>query len=52
MNGATMGGLVMMGISVVWFFGGLAAGIIFFYPPVMFILGLGSFIKGCLGNDD
>jgi hypothetical protein len=35
-------------VAVVWFFGGLAAGYIFFYPPVMFVLGLIAVIKGLL----
>ncbi len=29
-----VGGLAMMLLAVVWFFGGLAAGFIFFYPPI------------------
>ena len=28
------GGLTMMAIAAVWFFGGLAFGIIFYYPPI------------------
>ena len=40
------GGLTMMAIAFVWFFGGLCIGIIFFYPPILFIIGLYSFVKG------
>jgi hypothetical protein len=40
------GGLLMMVIAVVWFFGGLALGRIFFYPPILFIVGLVGFFKG------
>jgi len=36
----------MMIGATLWFFGGLAVGIIFFYPPVLFIIGLGVFFKG------
>ena len=41
-----MGGLVMMVIAAVWFFGGLAIGIRFFYPPILFIIGLVGFVRG------
>jgi len=41
-----MGGLAMMGIAVVWFFGGLAFDIIFYYPPNLFIIGLVGFVRG------
>ncbi|MDC3379051.1 hypothetical protein OAX78_02055 [Planctomycetota bacterium] len=42
----TLGGLIMMIVAVVWFFGAMSQGIIFFYPPVMFLLGLCAFCKG------
>ncbi|WP_254506496.1 hypothetical protein [Anatilimnocola floriformis] len=45
-DSSILGGLALMAISVVWFFGGLAAGFIFFYPPVLFIIGLVVMIKG------
>jgi hypothetical protein len=47
-DGTVIGGVLMMLVAVVWFFGGLAAGYIFFYPPVMFVLGLIAVIKGLL----
>jgi hypothetical protein len=40
------GGAVMMLIAVVWFFGGLAVGIIFIYPPILFILGIAAMVRG------
>ncbi|MCA9058966.1 MAG: hypothetical protein KDA85_10720 [Planctomycetaceae bacterium] len=43
-------GAAMMGGAIVWFVGGLFADIIFFYPPVMFVIGLVTFIKGMLGK--
>lgn len=46
-----LGGLLMMVIAVVWFLLGLAADIIFFYPPILFIIGLFAFLKGIVtGN--
>ncbi|MFN7292793.1 MAG: hypothetical protein ACK5YR_08020 [Pirellula sp.] len=47
-DGTVIGGVITMLVAVVWFFGGLAAGYIFFYPPVMFVLGLIAVIKGLL----
>ncbi len=34
--------------AVVWFFGGLAAGIIFFYPPILLIIGIIAIIRGVM----
>jgi hypothetical protein len=41
-----LGGLAMIAISVVWFFGGLALGIIFYYPPILFIIGIFVLLRG------
>jgi hypothetical protein len=41
-----MGGIAMMVIAVVWFCGGLLFDFIFFYPPILFIIGFGVLIKG------
>jgi hypothetical protein len=41
-----VGGIIMIIIAVVWFFAGLAADRIFFYPPVLFCIGLYALIKG------
>lgn len=48
-SGGLLGGLAMMGIAVVWFCGGLMADIIFFYPPILFIIGLVTCFSG-MGN--
>jgi hypothetical protein len=40
------GGIVMMVIAIAWFGGGYAAGFIFYYPPILFLIGLYAFIKG------
>jgi hypothetical protein len=45
-------GLLMMLGAVVWFVLGLAADRIFFYPPILFILGIASVVKGCLGQTE
>src|SRR4029079_2605600 len=46
-----LGGLAMMAIAVVWFVLGLACGYIFFYPPILFVLGVIGFVKGLMtGN--
>jgi hypothetical protein len=49
-NAGVVGGLLMMLLAAVWFFGGLAVGIIFFYPPILFIIGLVALFKGLSGN--
>jgi phage FluMu protein Com len=41
-----LGGLAMMGIAVLWFFVGLACGVIFYYPPILFVIGLVGFFRG------
>ena len=46
-----IGGIIMIAIAIIWFFVGLAAGYIFFYPPILFIIGIYALIKGLLqGN--
>ena len=49
---AVGGGLVMMVIAVIWFVVGLAAGILFYYPPIMFVLGFVGFIRGLFGHSE
>jgi hypothetical protein len=46
-----VGALMMLG-AIVWFCAGMALDIIFFYPPIMFVLGLISFVKGLMGRED
>jgi hypothetical protein len=41
-----VGGLIMMTIAVVWFVVGYAAGYIFYYPPILFIIGIFALVKG------
>ncbi len=51
-NGGVAGGLLAMVAAVVWFVAGLAADRIFFYPPILFLIGLCGFFKGLAGGDD
>jgi hypothetical protein len=52
-NPAVVGtGLLMMLGAAVWFGVGLLAGWIYFYPPILFVLGLGTVLKGFWGGRD
>jgi hypothetical protein len=51
-NGGVAGGVLAMVVAVVWFIAGLAADRIFFYPPILFIIGLCGFFKGLAGGGD
>jgi hypothetical protein len=51
MNAGVIGGVLMMVIAVVWFVVGLHLGWIFFYPPILFVIGIAAFIKGLVGHD-
>jgi hypothetical protein len=46
-----LGGVIMITISVFWFFAGLAADRIFFYPPILLVIGIYAVIKGVLGGN-
>jgi len=51
MKKGVLGGVVMMVIAIVWFFGGLSAGYIFYYPPILFVIGVVALVKGLVkGN--
>ena len=41
-----IGGILLMVVSVIWFVAGLFFDIIFFYPPILFLIGLAAFIRG------
>jgi hypothetical protein len=51
-NSGALGGLLMMVIAVVWFVLGLMANRIFFYPPILFVIGLISLFKGLFGGGE
>lgn len=50
-NGSVVTGILMMVGAAVWFFGGLAVGVIFFYPPVLFVLGFIALVKGLMSKE-
>ena len=51
-NGGVLTGILMMVGALIWFFGALAVGVFFIYPPILFIVGLVTFIKGLSGNSE
>lgn len=51
-NGSVLSGFGMMVGAVVWFFGGLALGRLFVYPPILFFIGLFTMISGFFGEGE
>ena len=51
LDAGVIGGLAMMGIATVWFIGGLAMGILFYYPPILFVIGLFGFLRGMFSGN-
>ena len=45
-------GVLMMVGAVVWFIAGLALGWLFYYPPVLFVIGIITFFRGLAGHED
>jgi hypothetical protein len=45
------GGLAMMVGAVVWFILGLYNGWLFYYPPILFVMGVIAFVRGLMGKD-
>ena len=45
-SGSVITGVLMMVGAIIWFVVGWAGGVIFFYPPILFIFGLITFFKG------
>ncbi|HVG93067.1 MAG TPA: hypothetical protein VND21_01375 [Planctomycetota bacterium] len=41
-----LGGIAMMAIAVVWFVVAYKGGLIFYYPPVLFLIGLFAVVRG------
>ena len=41
-----LGGIIMIAISVVWFVVGWINGFIYFYPPILLVIGVYALIKG------
>ncbi|MCA9208869.1 MAG: hypothetical protein KDA55_10960 [Planctomycetales bacterium] len=49
-NSGILGGLLFMGIAAAWFIVGLFNGYLFYYPPVMFLLGFIGFVRGLMAT--
>ena len=48
-NGGVLGGIVMMLIAVVWFVVGIVAlDMIYFYPPILFVVGIVAIVRGLM----
>lgn len=45
-------GVGLMVIAVIWFVGGWLNGIIFFYPPILLVIGLVMAVRGALSGGD
>src|SRR5688500_5248891 len=41
-----LGGIAMIAVAVIWFFAGLAAGYIYFYPPILLVAGIIALVRG------
>ena len=51
LNYGVLGGILLIVIAAVWFVLGWMAGYIFFYPPILAIIGLFGVVKGmAMGN--
>jgi hypothetical protein len=44
-------GVAMMLGASIWFITGLAFGYIFFYPPILFLLGIAAVVRGFMGRE-
>lgn len=51
-NGGFWGGLLAMTVAVLWFVAGLMNDTIYFYPPILFVIGLGAIFKGASGSKE
>ncbi len=51
MKKGVLGGVIMILIAIIWFIAGYSIGYIFYYPPILFIIGVIAIIKGVItGN--
>jgi hypothetical protein len=51
LNAGVIGGVLTILVAVAWFLLGLWAGRIFFYPPILAVIGVMAVLKGLLGGD-
>jgi hypothetical protein len=50
-NMGVVGGILLIVVAVAWFVGGYLAGYIFFYPPILAVIGVFAIVKGLVeGN--
>ena len=47
-----VGGIGTVLVAVVWFVVGLMFGIKFFFPPILFLIGLVTLVKGLMGHEE
>lgn len=47
-----VGGLILIGVAVVWFVIGWQNGYIFFYPPILALIGVGAIVSDLLTRSD
>lgn len=46
-----IGGLGLILVAVIWLIVGLALGWLFYYPIIMFVIGVGTLIKALLNKE-
>lgn len=51
MKKGVLGGVAMITIAIVWFVVGYAAGYIFYYPPILLVIGVVAVIKGLVDGN-
>lgn len=49
-NAGIAGGVLMILIAGIWFTAGLTVGYIFFFPPILAVIGFIAIIKGCVNS--
>ena len=52
LNSGVPGGLLAMIIASVWFFFALQHDYLFYYPPILFVVGLIAFFRGLTGSNN
>ena len=50
-NGSVLGGIALIVIGAVWLFGGLAFGLLFWYAPILCIIGIYRVCKGLMNGN-
>jgi hypothetical protein len=50
-NGSVLGGIALIVIGLVWLFGGLAFGLLFWYAPILCVIGIYRVFKGLMNGN-